>query len=535
MNRPIPPWLENAVFYEIYPQSFCDSNGDGIGDLPGVVSKLDYVASLGVTGIWLNPFYPSPFYDAGYDVSDYCNVDPRYGTLDDARELFEEAGKRGIRIVVDLVPGHTSIEHPWFKASASAQPSPYDDYYIWNNSVWTSLPAGLKGLTGYGDRDGSFIVNFFWGQPALNYGFGAPDPAQPWQQPVDAPGPRAVREEMRKVMRFWLDQGASGFRVDMAESLVKGPGKEQPTVELWQEMRAWLEEQDPEAVLQAEWGVPSRAVDAGFHMDFLLHFGDPAYTNLLRKNKGFAAYTDPDSASYFSRSGRGNIMSFLSRYLEHRSRTEGRGYINIPTGNHDIAPRLARDRIIEDLRVIYAFLLTIPGVPFIYYGDEIGMIGQPSLPSHEGGYVRTQVRTPMRWTDGEGAGFSAAPADRLYLPVDEQPADATVATQEAASDSLLHFVRDLISFRRSHQVLGAAAHLEPLHAHADSPLFVYELSADSGRVVVVINPSDREITGTVVGEAADLSVLTMARCQGSIRVSGDSVTAGPVSFAILEE
>ena len=533
MNSSIPSWLENAVFYEIYPQSFCDSNGDGIGDLPGIISKLDYIESLGVTGIWLNPFYPSPFYDAGYDVADYCDVDPRYGTLDDARDLFAKAKERGIRIVVDLVPGHTSVEHPWFKASASAEKTPYDDYYIWNETVWTSLPDGMSGLKGYGDRDGSVVVNFFWGQPALNYGFATPDPRHPWQQPVDAPGPRAVREQIRAIMRFWLDQGAVGFRVDMAESLIKGLGKEQPTVELWQEMRAWLAEQDPEAVLQAEWGVPARAIEAGFHMDFLLHFGDPAYTNLLRKENGFAHYRDPEGASYFSRSGRGNLMSFLSRYVRHRDQTEGRGYINVPTGNHDIAPRLAHDRDGADLRVVYAFLLTIPGVPFLYYGDEIGMVGDPALPSKEGGYVRTQVRTPMRWNSFPGAGFSSADPASFYLPVDAGPPTATVEAQDGDSESLLGFVRELIRYRRGHAVLGAGAHLEPLHAHADSPLFVYELSKETGRVVVVVNPSSREVTGGCAPGA--LAGLSAVRSQGTVSINEDEVTAGPVSFAIFEE
>lgn len=189
----LPSWLETAVFYQIYPQSFYDSNGDGIGDLPGILAKMDYIQSLGVTALWLNPCFVSPFQDAGYDVADYYNVAPRYGTNEDLKRLFEEARQRGIRILLDLVPGHTSIEHPWFKAWARHERNPYTDWYIWTDSVWATRAPPMQAVRAYAERDGSYITNFFYSQPALNYGFARPDPAHPWQQPVDAPGPQAVR------------------------------------------------------------------------------------------------------------------------------------------------------------------------------------------------------------------------------------------------------------------------------------------------------------------------------------------------------
>uniref|UniRef100_UPI002ACEB789 alpha-amylase family glycosyl hydrolase n=1 Tax=Anaerolinea sp. TaxID=1872519 RepID=UPI002ACEB789 len=156
-----PAWLENAVFYEIYPQSFFDSNGDGIGDLPGIIAKLDYVKSLGCNAIWLNPCFVSPFYDAGYDVADYYKIAPRYGTNEDARRLFEEAHKRGMRILLDLVVGHMSIEHPWFKESCKAERNEYTDWYIWNDDPWRWDEPGFHVVHGYADRHGNPLTNFF--------------------------------------------------------------------------------------------------------------------------------------------------------------------------------------------------------------------------------------------------------------------------------------------------------------------------------------------------------------------------------------
>ena len=239
-RRSMPDWLEKAVFYEIYPQSFFDSNGDGIGDLPGILQKLEYLQYLGINAVWLNPCFASPFQDAGYDISDFYQVAPRYGTNEDLRTLFEEAGRLGIRILLDLVPGHTSIEHPWFQASARHKHNEFSDWYIWTDSGWTWEVPGVRLVNGYGERDATFITNFFYCQPALNYGFANPDPNYPWQQPVDAPGPQQVRKELRNIMKFWLDLGASGFRVDMAASLIKNDPGWRETIKLWQEIRVWL-------------------------------------------------------------------------------------------------------------------------------------------------------------------------------------------------------------------------------------------------------------------------------------------------------
>ncbi len=482
-----PAWLETAVFYQIYPQSFYDSNGDGIGDLPGILAKLDYIQSLGVTGVWINPCFVSPFQDAGYDVSDYYRVAPRYGANADLQKLCAEANRRGMHILLDLVPGHTSIEHPWFQASCKHARNPYSDWFVWTDSVWTPPTPGLQNVRGYAERQAAYITNFFYFQPALNYGFAAPQ--ESWQQPVDAPGPRAVRAEIRKIMQFWLEQGVSGFRVDMAGSLVKGAGGDQETARFWSEIRAWLDLAYPDAVLVSEWGQPATAIPAGFHMDFMLPFGTPGYIALWRKETGDGPNRDPYGASYFDPSGRGNLNEFLDNYLFHYNRTQDRGHIAIPTGNHDTGPRVATGRSRAETELIYLFLLSMPGTPFIYYGDEIGMRSLEGLPSKEGAYQRTAIRTPMQWDASANAGFSSAPADQLYLPIDPDPLRPSVAAQEADPDSLLHSVRRLIALRQAHPALCASGDFEVVYKGPAGYPFVFARQAEGERILVALNPS----------------------------------------------
>ncbi len=435
LARTYPAWLEDAVFYEIYPQTFCDSNGDGIGDLPGLIGRLDYLSSLGVNGLWLNPCFASPFQDAGYDITDFYTVAPRYGTNDDLRRLLAETRRRGMHVLLDLVPGHTSWDHPWFKASSRHERNEHSDWFIWTDHVWRAV-EGLPKIAGLAERNAAYIANFFAFQPALNYGFAAPDPRQPWQQPVDAPGPQAVRREIRNIMRYWLDMGVSGFRVDMAFSLVKLDNGHRETQHLWQEVRAWLDGHYPEAVLVSEWGNASEALHAGFHMDFLLHFANRGYQALFRKGS-----LDPYGWSVFDRAGHGNFREFLDEYLAHLRATRGQGLMSLITGNHDIGERLAEGRDVDDLTCAFLFLLSMPGAPFIYYGDEIGMRTVHGLPSKEGGFERTGARTPMQWDASANAGFSRAPAEQLYLPIDPRPDRPTVAAQAVDPGSLLNRVR----------------------------------------------------------------------------------------------
>ena len=487
----MPDWLEKAVFYEIYPQSFFDSNGDGIGDLPGILKKLGYLQYLGVNALWLNPCLVSPFKDAGYDISDFYQVAPRYGTNADLQRLFSEAGRLGIRVLLDLVPGHTSTECAWFQESCKAEPNKYTDWYIWTDSVWTWKAPGVQTVIGYSERDGNYITNFFHFQPALNYGFAKPDPKQPWQQPVDAPGPQAVRRELKNIMKFWLDLGASGFRVDMAGSLVKNDPGNQETARLWQEVRAWLDAEYPEAVLVSEWSEPTVAIPAGFHMDFLLPFASPAYQALFAMKKIEAASQDASGSCFFDPIHPGDIRCFLDSYLPLYQATRGQGFIVIPSGNHDTTPRLGNGRTPRDLALAFLFLLTMPGVPFIHYGDEIGMRSPDGLKSKEGGYGRSGARTPMQWDGTPSAGFSSAPREKFYLPVEDSPDRPNVRDQYGKADSLLNQVRRLIALRQTHPALCASGSFEPVYAEAGRLPFVYLRQQGEEKILVAINPANQ--------------------------------------------
>lgn len=533
--RPEPAWLDHAVFYEVYPQSFYDSNGDGIGDIRGIIEKLDYIASLGCNAIWLNPCFESPFGDAGYDVSDFYKVAPRYGTNEDLYELFRLAHEKGMRVVLDLVAGHTSIEHPWFKASAEERPNRYTNWYIWTSSVWEWAPYPLQQINGYSTRDGNYVTNFFHFQPALNYGFAHPDPDKPWQLPVDHPDVQAVHAELRAIMEFWLDHGADGFRVDMASSLIRNDESKEAIVAFWQEIRGWFDQRFPEAVLVAEWSMPEIAIRAGFHIDFMIHFGTPAYTELFRSEttNDMRPQVERSGHSYFHSEGQGDIRRFLEPFLQHYEATREIGYISIPTGNHDIS-RLRAQRTDEELKVIYAFLLTLPGIPFIYQGDEIGQYNVDGLPSKEGGYVRTGARTPMQWDDSANAGFSTAPAEWLYLPVDPNSARPTIFAQESDPDSLLQAVRSLARLRGEHPALQGAGEFEPVFAEAGGYPFVYRRSRDGKSVLVALNPSGREVEAAV-NNVKPGRLLAGAGARVEERSGAVTLVMDAVSFAIWEE
>lgn len=476
----MPKWLDTAIFYEIYPQSFMDSNGDGIGDLQGIISKLDYIKGLGCDAIWINPCFESPFMDAGYDVADYKKIAPRYGTNEDAKELFEEAHKRGMHILLDLVPGHTSIEHPWFKASMKAEKNEYSDRYVWTDSIWKDA-IGFKQLSGISERDGAVVTNFFSTQPALNYGFY--EVKESWQQKPEDEGPTASLNAMIDVIRFWLSMGCDGFRVDMASSLVKNDPDSLGTIALWKKVRAFLNEEFPEAAFVSEWGEPDKSLQGGFHMDFLLHFGPSHYNDLFRCEH-----------PYFNKEGKGDISEFVEKYLYNYEKSEQKGLMCIPSGNHDM-DRLSLLLDEDERKIAFAFLLSMPGAPFIYYGDEIGMKYIQGLVSKEGGYGRTGSRTPMQWDESVNAGFSTADASKLYLPQDDDvEGRPCVATEEKNNESLLNEIKKLIKIRREHTALQNLAQIEFVYAKKNAYPFIYKRISDDEKIYVILNPSEQAQT-----------------------------------------
>ncbi|HEX3020987.1 MAG TPA: alpha-amylase family glycosyl hydrolase [Lachnospiraceae bacterium] len=516
----MPAWLDNAVFYEIYPQSFQDSNADGIGDFQGIIKRLDYIKELGCNAIWMNPCFDSPFTDAGYDVADYYKAAPRYGTNDDLKELFEEVHRRGMHILLDLVPGHTSTEHRWFKESMKAEENEFTHRYIWTDNVWKGFEgvSNIAGcIRGISDRNGSCAVNFFSTQPALNYGFA--QPTESWQFGPDSEVATQSRLAMQDIMAFWLRMGCDGFRVDMAGSMVKGDTNGEETIRFWQKVRTFLDEEFPDAAMVSEWGEPDKSLQGGYHMDFLLHFGPSHYLDLFRVDE-----------PYFSRRGKGDISAFVHKYMENYEATDGKGLICIPSGNHDMM-RMRHWLDEEEMKIAFAFLLTMPGAPFIYYGDEIGMRYLDGLRSVEGGYERTGSRSPMQWDAGVNAGFSTAAKDMLYIEMDSTKDYPTVMDQQGKEDSLLNEVKRLIQIRMEQKTLQSKGKVEFLYAKENSYPFVYRRVWEEEEILVIINPSDRK-------EDCDLPITQSGRIlysyHGEASLQGTHLTVPACSFSLMK-
>ena len=532
-------WWKEAVFYQVYPRSFADGNGDGIGDLAGLTDRLDYLADLGVDAIWLSPHYPSPQIDLGYDVSDFLDVHPDYGTLEGFRTLLGAAHERGIRVVIDLVLNHTSDQHPWFVESRSSRDSPKRDWYVWQDgrdggppNNWMSQFGGsaweLDEATGQ-----HYYHAFLREQPDLNY------------------RTAAVRAAIGDVMRFWLDLGVDGFRLDAPDAVFEDASltdhaEPRPLSDL---RRAWIA-----AATDAE----QADVAAGLARMFERQLDQPEVHALLRELRAVTdAYPDRvligevDQVAYY---GNGNdeldlVFDFplmrLSRLtseavrralLARAAAMPAGAWPAITLGNHD-EPRV-RSRLCDGpdgaiARLAAGLLLTLPGTPFLYYGEEIGMtdllLGDASQFRDRWGlwlhrtaidelglspaealdvaarHGRDKSRTPMQWANAPNGGFSPE-GSAPWLPVHaNHAAGVNVAEQREDSGSLLQFYRRLIRVRRSHPGLARG---DCLLLDVDAPgCLSYLRSADEGACLVVLNTTGDERAIRLDLPAAELRVL----------------------------
>lgn len=513
-------WLKNAVFYEIYPQSFFDTNGDGIGDLRGIIEKLDYIKSLGCNALWINPCFDSPFKDAGYDVRDFKKIAPRYGTNEDMEELFCAAHSRGIHVLLDLVAGHTSEEHEWFKKSGQQERNEMSDRFIWTNEAFASAD-GLSFISGEHPRNGSYITNFFKCQPALNFGF--LNPRLPWQQAFDSEGPLATREALKDIMRFWLSMGCDGFRIDMAPSLVKHDNEQKDgTKAVWRDILGAMHEEFPESAYVAEWGWADQSLDCGFDMDFYMQLrqGYMSLTRDFSRDEFGRLTTTPNS--FFALSSTSDVSEFLADYLPTYEQTKKKGLWCFITCNHDVE-RLAPMLDDVERRLFFAFMFTMPGAPFLYYGDEIGMNFR-WLPTKEGGYRRTGSRTPMQWTRGKNLGFSTAEEDKLYLPVDPSTDTPTVEAQERDGRSFLNFTRSVIALRNRYEDLQSYAPFSVYRAEKNERIFAYK----RGKMLLCVN----------VGQSVESLLLDgnykVAFSFGDAHIDGQNAVMPSQSFVALE-
>ncbi len=465
-------WFNTANFYEIYPQTFNDTNGDGIGDLQGIIEKLDYIKEIGFNALWLNPIFDSPFFDAGYDVRDFYKVAPRYGTNEDLYELFAKAHEKGIKVILDLVPGHTSIDHQWFKESCKDEKNEYSDRYIWTNSIWDST-EDIPCIRGFYDRNGSVATNFFSIQPALNYGF--LNVKHDYEDEVGAPTTLKTMAVMRDIICFYLEKGCDGFRVDMAGWIVKRDDEAfTGTIKAWNMILSPIKEKYPDAFFVSEWSSPKDSLRSPFDSDFLLQDPwKPLHIYMVRGD-------DP----YFRKSVNKKAKPFFDFYLDViKFANERNKYVSIVSGNHDTV-RIKDWLNDEELSLFYIFMYTMPGMPFMYYGDEIGMTYNKDLKSVEGGYHRTGSRTPMQWNASNQAGFTTS--NSPYIAVNSDYQTINVEKAQSDEDSILNLVKNILKLRKNESLLENDVEAVLVE---DSDLLHYARIKENERLDIYLNAS----------------------------------------------
>ena len=480
---------KNLIFYEIYPTSFYDSNNDGIGDLEGIRQKLPYIKDLGFNAIWLNPCFKSPFKDGGYDIEDFFDIDPKFGTLKDLENLLDSAHEMGIKIILDLVAGHASEDNKDFLESAKPIRNDKYDLFIWNNSVWEN-EAGYRLIAGRHQRNGAFMVNFFAHQPAFNYGFNNIE-YHSWQIYYKDERTFAARNYMLDVMRFYLKMGADGFRVDMADSLVKNDPDKSATIDVWRYMFNIIRKEYPDAFFVAEWSYPHRAFAAGFDCDFVLDHWDNFYHRLARSTK------ETRGVSVLN----GGDLSHFIRDLNERVYVakESQGLLGIISGNHD-TPRVKNFLDESRTRLFYLIIFALPGIPFVLYGDEI-MMESADIPSKDGGFSRTGSRTPMQWDESVNAGFSKTKGE-LYLPVNKANKNNVKAMQED-KNSIYYFIKELINIRKNDEDL--------LSDDYDLTEYNRLITIKRGNKRLVINLSDNNVNldgEVIISTSKEKGILT---------------------------
>jgi maltose alpha-D-glucosyltransferase/alpha-amylase len=492
LNREVL-WYKDAIIYQLHVRTFHDSNGDGIGDFQGLEERLDYLQDLGTSAIWLMPFFPSPLRDDGYDIADYNAVHSSYGTLEDFRKLLGSAHDRGIRVIIEMVLNHTSDQHPWFQESRSSQDNPRRDWYVWSDTDTRYKGARII----FRDTETSnwawdpISKSFYWHrffshQPDLNY---------------DNP---AVREEMWNVMKFWLEMGVDAFRLDAVPYLVEREGTNcenlPETHAVLKELRRKLDEQFPGRMLLAEanqWPPDLRPYFGDgdeFHMAFHFPLMPRMFMGLkLEDRKPITEILQqtpeiPSSCQWclFLRNHDELTLEMVTEmerdymydtYAESKTMRLNLGI------RRRLAPLLDNDH--RRIELMNGMLMSLPGTPIIYYGDEIGMGDNMNLGDRNG------VRTPMQWNGGTNGGFSTAAPERLYAPLIQDPVygypAVNVLRQESSEHLLLNWMRSIIKVRRSTAVFGRGS-IEFLYP-ANHRILVYVRRLGNEAVLVVNNLS----------------------------------------------
>ncbi|MFW5748126.1 MAG: alpha-amylase family glycosyl hydrolase [Chloroflexota bacterium] len=527
-------WWQDAVIYHIYPRSFMDATGDGVGDLPGITQRLDYLDWLGIDAVWISPVYPSPMADFGYDITDHKAIHPMFGTLADMDTLIAEAHKRNIRVILDFVPNHTSNAHPWFIESRSSRDNPRRNWYYWKDPApgggppnnWLSRFDGKSAWEWDEGTQQYYLHTFLVEQPDLN-----------WRNP-------AVRDAMLDILRFWFDRGVDGFRVDVAYRVMKDRDfRDNPINPDWREgmdrsfrvierntkntpdihqFNRWIRQTADaydDRVTVGEMNLPIP--------ELVKHYGTPGMPE-FHLPFNFRLIFSPWEAA--------NVRALADQY---DAAMPAHGWPNWVLSNHD-QPRFATRAGVEQARCGMLFLLTMRGTPTIYYGDELGMQNVPIPPekvqdpwellSPGLGLGRDPVRTPMRWDTSPTAGF--CPVDvEPWLPVGADGALVNVETQQGNPTSILRFTRALIHLRRRSPAL---LHGDYRNLPAPDDVFAYARVLADEQFVVVLNFSAAVQRWPLPPDWADLRVALSTRVDDTTRVIDGAVTLRPNEGVLLQ-
>lgn len=506
-------WFKNAIIYSLDIEVFADDNNDGIGDIRGAINKLDYLRSIGISCIWLLPVYPSPKVDDGYDVKDYKNIDPDIGDLQDFDEFVYQARLRGMRIIMDLVVNHTSIEHPWFLEAKSSRDNPYRDYYVWHDnpddesekvifsdtetSIWEHSP----------ETDSYYLHRFYKEQADLNI------------------ANSAVRQEILDIMKFWVDRGVSGFRVDAAH-IITDPTHIKETDytnlhQFFEDMRALLEEIDPDLILLGEASVPPKELEKYFKSEN----GNPRMHmlfNFLSNKHLFLAMAREDGASLVKgldlvdEFQYGHWLNFVRHHdelnLELLDDKERREVWNAFAPEEDmrifghgirrrLPPMVKNDR--RRMKLFYAITFSLPGTAMINYGEEIGMGDDLSLSG------RDSVRTPMQWSTEPNGGFSTAAKEELYRPVIDHGQyhykNVNLRQEQMDPDSFFNWMCLLIRMRTQFSIIGNGKW--KILKTPDRRVAAFCYRAENSQLLVVFNCSREDVTVKI---AADFKPIRLS-------------------------
>ena len=502
-------WYKDAVIYEVYVRAFYDSNGDGHGDLRGVTEKMDYLKDLGVNCLWLLPIYPSPLKDDGYDISNFYDIHPSYGTLDDFKEMLDAAHERGIRVILDLVLNHTSDQHPWFRAALANPKSIFRQYYVWSSSSLDYRDARII----FTDTEES---NWAWDQSSQQYywhRFYASQPDLNYDNPL-------VQEEIIKILSFWLDLGVDGFRADAVPYLFEREDTScenlPETHEYLKTIRQFVNVNYPGRVLLAEanqW--PEDLLpyfgdgDDEFHMGFNFPIMPRIFMALKQADRTQLEWImgrtpflrETNQWGIFLRNHDELTLEMVTederQWMWEQYAPEQRMRLNVGIRRR-LAPLLDNDR--RKIELAHSLLFTLPGSPTMYYGDEIGMGDNIWLPDRNG------VRTPMQWSDEANAGFSDPPIQSLYSPViDDDPYDpqkVNVEIQRKDESSMWNAIRKMIAIRKDHRSFGWG---EFEWMDFDNKAIVaYKRSYDGEKILVIQNLNKFAYEVTIDHDVIDL-------------------------------